>query len=123
MSEKVNLVINTILSKSDLVSDIYDSSNEYYFKFKGHNFSIMRKSEPGDTQAKYIFFVYPDCDWSPKDLGIGFERSSPDELGVKVASYPAEFLEDDIAVELYNLLRQKHLNVDAVFDDILEDQE
>ena len=91
------------------VEEIRPASNEYYFKFRGRVFSVLR-----DVAAGLTFFAYP------KWLGntVGLIDSLEDGIEDENTGFAALFSESGgILLDLYKLLKEKYIGIDDLFEE------
>lgn len=104
------------------ISEVTQSGLEYYFKYKGHAFSVSRKiSEEGGT-ITYSGFVYPTYKGSMSSLAQYFDEGQPYEE-IPYVNFGMEESERaayaPILSRLYAILADKYLNLDDIFDDVI----
>lgn len=118
MSSKLTRTLDSIAQHPEMVQDAWKSSNEYYFRFNGHTFSIATRSDPDEPFGRYSFFVYPDWQASTEELANAFDYEGTD--GIKVAAYHSADCEESSSFHrLYTVVEQAYLHVDEIFDDII----
>ena len=118
MNTKFISVLQKILSKPDGIDELFREDNEYYFRYMGHCFSINKSS--GESEA-YIIYVYTKWDGPLRRLAESFAGFEPPDTPV-AAYHESQFAEPtdkNKFVALYSLLQNRELNIDSVFDDIL----
>jgi hypothetical protein len=125
MNPKAIEVIKKILSNIDKIEDTYATSSEYYFRYKGITFSIMRAFNREPKWGPYSFYIYPLWQESSPLSGIA-EMSSLGTLEEPdMVSYNAGDYKDPETVKLFEQLflelQRKHSKIDDVFKTILEE--
>ena len=124
MSSKVIHVINKIIARPENIEQVFGGSSEYYFRYKGHFFSILQRTDADERFGRYSFYVYPKWTGTLEALDEFFNFHTSDELAM-AAYHETQFsdAEKRLLPTLYSLLQQKELGLDEVFDDILGDTE
>jgi hypothetical protein len=110
-------------SQRFMVTEVTATADEYYFRYRGHTFSILRRryNRVGDRQ-EYQFFVYPRHDTLPlsnvakSGAGGGITASDYVLYSSKQAASSGEI---ELFANLYAMAQAKWLNIDKVFKDIL----
>lgn len=119
MSTKVEQVVTTILESPDEILDTYREANEFYFRFRGHVFSIQ-ECEAGSNSfehgGQYTFYVYPQWTGSPQTLPFAEVKS---ETGSESVAYSEDEFKESLLKRLHKETMSRCFNVDAVFDDVL----
>jgi hypothetical protein len=127
MNQKfIDVLMKFVTDKSGF-QEIYDDGSEYYFRFKGHIFSILKRSgHDVNEYGNYSIFVYPQWKHGLKELAYSYEQ---DPNPTPTISYHESQFNNiningtnisDLFSELYTFLQEKNLGVDNVFDDILD---
>ena len=126
MNTKVEQVVKAILAAPDEIGDVAREANEFYFRFRGHVFSIQKRHGlpriatagefPEEDPGRYSFYVYPSWDGSPEGLAYTESRTDQD---VESISYGADYCDQRLLSRLHKEAMSRCFNVDAVFDDIL----
>ena len=126
MNTKVEQVVKAIVDAPDEISDVAQEANEFYFRFRGHVFSIQRRSGfprvvpagafPEEDPGRYSFYVYPN--WSQTPQTLAYVESRTDQ-NVESISYGADYCDQHLLSRLHKEAMSRCFNVDAVFDDIL----
>ena len=115
MSNKLQLLLQQMWQNAENIDDICQSSEEFYFKYKSRQFSIQRR----DTGAKFYFFVYPN--WRRDSEMLAALYDTGDSEHVQFVSYQDSELDDPSVLEtLYTAVKEKALNLDDLFDEILD---
>jgi|GEM_PF-2735417 hypothetical protein len=124
MNEKILEVVERFIKTPDLIEETAAASGEYYFRSKGHYFSILKRNERTLGKSKYgtyTFYIYPKWDNSLQHLA---EVASVDEEGItSVAFHESELpvgLTDPLQ-DLYETVKGKYANIDHILDDILDE--
>lgn len=126
MTEKIIKVIDAILARPEQIEEITQSSQEYYFKYKGHAMSIMRRSPGYSVEApplmgKYALYVYPSWRENLQTLATYLEHGEVEN--VPMVTYDSRDFDDEEPFRtLWHTVESKYLNVDMVLDDILSDR-
>jgi len=121
MSTKVEQVVKAILDSPDEILHTYREANEFYFRFRGHTFSIQEcepSSNSFDREAGYSFYVYPQWTSSPQSLPFAEARG---EHGTDSVAYREGEFEESLLQQLHREAMSRCFKVDAVFDDVLGD--
>lgn len=118
MIDKTIKTIHAIASAPDRIEDITRRSNEFYFRFKGHVFSILKRNNPDHDCGNFTFYVYPDWTGATSALADFFDMQWPEEL--PMASFDSIGFDEEPFARLYDIVNSKYLGVDAIFDDILQ---
>jgi len=119
MSTKVEQVVNAILDSPDEILDTCREANEFYFRYRGHTFSIQeieRTSNSLDPQTGYSFYVYPQWTGGPQILPYAEARG---EHGTDSVAYREDEFEESLLKQLHKEVMSRCFKVDAVFDDVL----
>ncbi len=125
MNPKAIEVIKKILSNIDKIEETFGTSSEYYFRYKGITFSIMRAFNREAKWGPYSFYVYPLWDVSSSLSGIAQLSSQgtldePDMVSYNSGDYKdAEITK--LFEQLFLELQRKHSRIDDVFKTILEE--
>lgn len=112
MSERNEKLVLLIADNLGDVSDIQESDNEIYFKFKGHSFSIMTRVE----SSIYMLYAYPKWRYDMSDLISLLERGATDKDGVFVKISDSN-TNTNIA-KIYIALKNQSLGIDDLFNDL-----
>jgi hypothetical protein len=118
----LNQVIRKIIDRSDKIREVTRNENEFYFRYEGHAFSLMNRTNPSDIKrfGDYTFYIYPTWTGALELLIQTFEV--PDENPPHIAYHVADSLGmRDALIDLYKILEEKYLKVDEIFKNILED--
>ena len=121
MTDKIEEVINKICQNPQDIKDVISSGNEYYFRYKNHSMSIMRRTTHSPTTGEHSLFLYPVYEGDLGELASDLEHSDPSDLGIKMASYHSISYDKKLFQNLYALVDKKYLSLDDIFDDILSD--
>lgn len=121
MSDKVVTVINTMCHNPQLISDVTPAGNEYYFRYKSHVFSILHRGQGSEGWGSYSLYIYPDGSSDLRHLASALGQANPDDIGVKLIAYHSEDYDESSMKRLYNLVKERYMNVDNILDDILSD--
>jgi hypothetical protein len=119
MNTKVEQVVRAILSAPEEIRDTEREANEFYFRFRGHVFSIQERDTSENTfsrRMEYWFYVYPNWSQTPQTLAYVESRTDQD---VESISYGADDVDQQLLRQLHKEAMSRCYNVDAVFDDIL----
>ncbi len=120
MTDKVLDVISAICNHPALLHDITKSSNEYYFRYKGHTMSLLQRSTSQEQCGGYTLFVYPA---PPKDLkAFAAYLEQGDTEDIKMAAFHSKEIGDEAFGKLFQIVGSKYLNIDDIFNDILSDE-
>jgi hypothetical protein len=117
----VNDAILKILTTPDKITEVLARGNEYYFRFGGHAFSVLSRTEDTENLGEHSFYVYPDWPDSLESLSAAFERQND----IKLVVYNANELPPQtqrVLRQLAKLLEEKSLNVHKVFDDVVKEE-
>lgn len=108
-----------ILSEPEFISDIFRSANEYYFRYGGHAFSVLRRTDDNEF-GRYSIYVYPKWKGTLEDLAVASSVESED---FPMAAYHQSQFKGadayDYFAAVYQLMENRQLGLDDVFDDIL----
>ena len=121
MEENLKPVLEKIVRNQKWITDVYADGNEFYFRFHGHAFSIIKRSESDSVWGEYSFFVYPDFSGSFKQLALDFQFT-PDTLKY-VAYHESEIADHEISAlmaKLYRSVRERAYGIDTIFDLIIQ---
>jgi hypothetical protein len=120
MSQKALAAFRHMLENSDEIKEIFASGDEYYFKFKGHIFSIARRE--ADGRVIFSGFVYPGAGGSTRGLAEYYDQGGGDDVPlVRYGSdQPENVTFTPVLKALHRVLADKHLNLDGIFDDVLK---
>lgn len=118
MSNRAMAAFKYMLENPEHIEGVYSSGLEYYFKYRNHYFSVGKRTHEGATE--YIAFVYPGYSGTVTALAKYFEE---DFGGIDLVRYSSwdegrEALRD-ILQPLYDILSEKNLDIDRIFDDVM----
>lgn len=122
--EKTIRLVQKMIERKDKLTDIYLHESEYYFKYNDkYSWSVARSvRNTGSNTVRYVLYLYPDWTGSSSDLAHTFAAGAVDE--VKLAAFTELSNSDQgqrLLSQLQRILRNRNLNVDAIVDDILND--
>lgn len=118
--EKAVAVIKRIVSSPETIKEIIDADNEFYFKFQGHAFSILKRIDH-EEYGPYTFYIYPKWNSSTNELSSIFAAGN--DFGVKIVAFHASRLGKEAEAQfakLYELIERKAGGVEDILDDILQ---
>ncbi len=119
MITKALQTMAAIASDPPGITDITQSGSEYYFKFKGHFFSILHRQSP-DERGRYSFYVYPG--WTGTSAGLsGFLEYGSSSNELVMVNYDSVHYNDEPFRSLYTTVEERCLGIDKIFDDVLEE--
>jgi hypothetical protein len=118
MKDKINDTLDKLASTPDLIEEITSLQNEYYFKVKGHSFSILKRQPVVGLRSPYSFYVYPKWSGSTSELAKAF-ADTPGEEPTPMLAYNSGDFTGNYFRELYSTIETKHFGVDKIFDDLL----
>ncbi len=114
---KIVRAVNAMISQEQKMSEVTIASGEYFFRYDGkYTWSIKHDENtnvyfiyyyPEGEAPKHLVNVPPDV-WDHKP----FVLYKTDEIGTQEALQSFR--------ELYSIVKEKLLGIDAVFDDIIE---
>ncbi len=116
---KIVQAVNSMIVNKNYITDVIDSSKEYFFLYKS-----KYKWSMADRDDGYHLWFYPGTDkidWLAAMSSSNWDTNTPmvhysdAEIGTKEAK--ASF------AELYTVLSEKVYGVDAVLDDIIADDD
>lgn len=113
-NEKILKAVQVMLQNIGSFSDILQSENEIYFKYKQYVWSIIESTD-GDYTLYYYPFAKAVTDVYDYDIGF---------LGVKFLAHSAKELGAGAQSEFKNLfktLKSKAYGFDDVLNDIIDD--
>ena len=121
MSDKAFNAFKHILENPGGIVDVQATGSEYYFKYKGHIFSVLKREDEEDGTVLSAF-VYPNYSGSVSGLINYYDEGQPyDEI--PMVRYGTDQLENrhfgTILGKLYKIVGDKYLNLDTIFDDIV----
>jgi len=118
--EKAAAVANQITENLKEITDVTVTPTEYYFKYRGHTFSILYRTSPDERLGSYSFYVYPNWNDTTEQLVDLFTGlSDPD---IAVSSFHSGDLGSfaDLAFsKLYRVIDTRNTGVDDIFDELL----
>jgi hypothetical protein len=120
-NDKTATVMERIAKEVSSVEDVHRSDNEYYFRFRGHYFSISR-TQPNDD---YWFYVYPTWSGTARDLADNFdpyrppEQQTPAYVPFESNTFPPH--QRACFENLFSAIELKGSGVDDIFSMILEE--
>jgi hypothetical protein len=125
MDPRIIDVIKKIQSNLDQIEEIHSVANEYYFRYKGVAFSIMRAFNRDAKYGKYSFYVYPLSEGlTLNDIAqmssLG-NLTEPEMVSYNLGDFHNDPEVTKIFEQLYFSLERKHSNMDDVFRKILEE--
>lgn len=121
--EKVVESIRHILQNPKQIKDITRAGNEYYFNYKGHLFSVLRRESEHES-GRYTFYLYPKWNSNSLSLVRTLERTDafPNE-STEMATFHSAGLEtpeaEKLLGSLFNTIENEYLGVDAILDHVL----
>jgi hypothetical protein len=122
VNDKIVAVVDKMLAEPQWTSEILKSGIEYYFRYKGAYFSIIKRTQITQI-GTYSLFVYPKWTGSIKDLADFFDAGpEPDDVPM-VAYHENDFDDRKMSkklAELYSLIANKYLNIDDLLNGILQ---
>ncbi|WP_018341546.1 hypothetical protein [Cytophaga aurantiaca] len=115
---KIIQVINTMITNQSKISDIIRKNREYFFIYdKKHKWSIAKL----DDEEEYFLHLYPTDELDIKQLSTNMEWE-----GFTYVTYSSEDIKTKEGIEsfreLYQILSDKVLGIDDIFNDILKDE-
>lgn len=120
---KILDVIDRFLARPELITDVVLSETEYYFRYRRHPFSIVKRhGDAAKEMGEYSLFIYPRWTGDMKRLAELYELGEGEDI--PIAPFPSKDLKPENVKKfaaLYQLLKDKFMNVDAIIDDILKD--
>ena len=118
--DKIIKLIENLTENSQRFEEVLKSGNEFYFRYKGHVFSIMQRSDTSDDKwGEYGFYIYPNYDGQLADLPETFEYPGhePEYSHFDVKDFDGDVDAHPIFARLYRTFQMR--GVDSVIDDIL----
>lgn len=118
---KIVRAANIMIENEKKISNVTLNNKEYFFKYKGHTWGVSKRDDPSSNNPNIYLYYYPE-EYKFEDLitfkdhewdGINFVTYSSREIGTRECY--------DTFFELYNILVEKNVGIDKVFDDIFED--
>lgn len=97
-----------ILENFDEVEEIRSASNEYYFKFRGRTFSVLR------SDGEQTFFAYPKWLGTTASLIDSLEHGIEDD-GSDFAALLSEA--GGTLLILHRALKEKYIGIDELFEE------
>jgi hypothetical protein len=116
----VNDAILKILTTPDKITEVVARGNEYYFRFGGHAFSVLSRTEDIEKFGEYSFYVYPGWTGSLQALSASFEHPNDVDL-VTYNENDLPHQTQSALSKLAKLLEEKRLNVHKLFDDVVNE--
>ena len=111
-------VILKILANPQRITETFRSNNELFFKYAGHCFSVLKRTEDIPKFGDYSLYVYPSWNLSLQNLDASFTAGEDQAM---VAYNVKEFPEiRELLVKLYKLIEEKEHGIDGIFSDILD---
>lgn len=116
---KIVQVINAMISKSDLISDVVRgegaaSRNEYYFRYNNkYTWSILYDDKSDD----YTLYFYPNNQESTLTLARG-AWTDAEVITFALSEIKTQEAEESYS-ELYKIVADKLHGLDKIFDDII----
>lgn len=117
----VNHAISKMLNTPSKITDLIARGNEYCFRFGGHAFSILSRTEDIDKYGEHSFYVYPNWKGSLEALGDVFEMSND----VQMIAYHQNELQEGSQwqlARLAKLVEEKSLKIPEIFDDVVNEE-
>jgi hypothetical protein len=119
MSDKVTQILERIAGYPVGIADVARSGNELFFKFKGHTFSILSRTDEDPRYGRYSFYVYPSWGATCQELASAFDTSTAEDIDM--VAYHSRASDDKPFGDVYTAVEGAYFHVDAIFDDILND--
>ena len=120
MSDKAFNAFKYILENPEGIAEVHASGIEYYFKYKGHVFSVLKRED--EDEIVHSAFVYPSYTGSISALINYYDEGQPYDQ-IPVVRYGTDQPENrhfaSILAKLYKVVADKYLNLDTIFDDIM----
>jgi hypothetical protein len=120
MSNKITAVAEVMASNPAGIEEFFASGNEFYFRYKGHVFSIVRRGLPDEDRGVHSLYVYPKWTKGLSALAAEFDSNDYQEPQVKIVGFHGGQLGEEQFSKLYNVLDAKDTGLDSILDDILE---
>jgi hypothetical protein len=102
------------------MTDIHQSGNEYYFKYKGHVFSILGRSTEHES-GTHTLYLYPQWGNTTSVLAHVCEYEPQGMEEVPMLTFHARDYPSVPFADLWSTVQGRHYNIDSVFDDILSE--
>jgi len=115
MKEKLIQALLKVYGGREEATDISSSGNEYYFRYKGRYFSVLKENGIGR------FYVYPRFSGPMKELIGALEHGieHPDLAYVSLTSNDlANSGHEDVIGQLHSWLEERYLGLDDLFADL-----
>jgi hypothetical protein len=118
MNVKVLEVIRKFIDDPRLIDHIFGTTSEYYFKSKGHTFSVVRRAEDPEREfGNYSFYVYPGWEGTLDDLSTQTDFDNVPFVAFHELELPA--VERDLIKILFDAVKARYANIDTILSDIL----
>lgn len=117
---KVEDAVASMYNNPDELKDIVLVPDEIYFMFRGHRFSVQRRTGNWDKD-EYWFYVYPKKSYSTTDALISDLNASTDDPSLQVPMIEYEGVK--YSSRLFTILREKFYKVDDIFDSVADDKD
>jgi len=117
--EKALHVARRIADDPKEIVDIVANSTEYYFKFKGHAFSILQRSRADEKSGLLSFYVYPKWTSTTEDLKMAYDVGCSEDIIVVTFNSGNSPEAEDVFSMLFRVVGSQHTGLDEIFDDIL----
>jgi hypothetical protein len=117
---KILQLIEKLTENSGRVEEVIKSGNEFYFRYMGHVFSIMKRSDTSDDRlGEYGFYIYPNYGGKLANLVESFEYQGdePEYSHFDVKDFEGDVDAHSVFGRLYRTFQMR--GVDQVIDDIL----
>ena len=121
--DKIIQLIEKLTENSKRFEEVFKSNNEFYFRFKGHVFSILQRNDTSDEKwGEYGFYIYPNYRGDLADLANSFAwpGNEPEFSHFDVKDFDGDVDAHSIFARLYRTFQMR--DVDSVIDDILESE-
>lgn len=118
--ERIVEAMRAIADDKEGVTQIIKVGQEYYFSYKGRNWSITRVDPDEDRDYTYFFYFYPGDGKSIEAICEMFSGGfvEPGEyLAFRELDYPTK--DRSAFRDLYSVLDAKYFGLDSVLDEIL----
>lgn len=120
--EKALIAVQRMLDQPGLITDVAEAEHEYYFKFKGHVFSVLRRTRDEEFGV-YSFYIYPRWTGATDALAELYQYGEPENPATAFHCAKMSPDAEDLFAKLYQVIDSKVNGVDELLDDIINDSD
>jgi hypothetical protein len=106
----------------EFISETHESGNELFFRYKGYPFSILKRSTDHES-GPFSFYAYPKWKQSIRELAESSEKDPNAFTYITMVDYDQSDFPDLQLSELWQTVRDRHANMDDIFDAIIGHEE